>query len=186
MSASAAGAFSACCSVWRVSRRWLDWTSLEATSEPWARLAWWRSGYAIGPMIVARRLAGVPALGVVAASLLVTAVVYAPFGLVQMPSAIPSTRVLVAVGILALVCTAVAFLLFFALIGEVGPVRATVITYFNPAVALLLGIVILNEPFTLGAGAGFVLILLGSFLATRRGPRARVPDVALRDAAAAG
>ncbi len=141
-------------------------------------------GYAIGPMIIARRLAGVPALGVVAASLFLTAALYAPFGLAQMPTALPSTRVMVAVGILALVCTAVAFLLFFALIGEVGPVRATVITYFNPAVALLLGIVILNEPFTLGAGAGFVLILLGSFLATRRGPRARVPDVALRDAAA--
>jgi drug/metabolite transporter (DMT)-like permease len=142
-------------------------------------------GYAIGPMIISRRLAGVPALGVVAASLLLTAVVYAPFGVPQMPSALPSTRVLVAVGILALVCTAVAFLLFFALIGEVGPVRATVITYFNPAVALVLGIVLLQEPFTFGAGAGFVLILLGSFLATRRGPRAiRMPDVALKDAAA--
>jgi drug/metabolite transporter (DMT)-like permease len=142
-------------------------------------------GYAIGPMIIARRLAGVPALGVVAASLLLTAVLYAPFGLAQMPSALPSTRVLVAVGILALVCTAVAFLLFFALIGEVGPVRATVITYFNPAVALVLGIVLLREPFTLGAGAGFVLILVGSFLATRRGPAdARLRDVALRDAAA--
>jgi drug/metabolite transporter (DMT)-like permease len=142
-------------------------------------------GYAIGPLIVARRLAGVPALGVVAASLLLTAVLYAPFGLAQMPAALPSTRVLVAVGILALVCTAVAFLLFFALIGEVGPVRATVITYFNPAVALVLGIVLLREPFTLGAGAGFVLILVGSFLATRRGPAdARLRDVALRDAAA--
>jgi drug/metabolite transporter (DMT)-like permease len=109
-------------------------------------------GYAIGPMIIARRLAGVPALGVVAASLALTAVIYTPFGLAQMPSALPSPRVLVAVGILALVCTAVAFLLFFALIGEVGPVRATVITYFNPAVALVLGIVLLREPFTLGAG----------------------------------
>ena len=142
-------------------------------------------GYAIGPLIIARRLSAVPALGVVAASLLLTAVVYAPFGLAQMPSALPSTRVLVAVGILALVCTAVAFLLFFALIGEVGPVRATVITYFNPAVALVLGIVLLHEPFTLGAGAGFVLILLGSFLATRRGPgAARGQDLALRDAVA--
>ncbi len=89
-----------------------------------------------------------------------------------MPSTLPSTRVLVAVGILGLVCTAVAFLLFFALIGEVGPVRATVITYFNPAVALVLGIVLLHEPLTFGAGVGFVLILLGSFLATRSGPRA--------------
>src|SRR5713226_468056 len=142
-------------------------------------------GYAIGPMIIARRLAGVPALGVVAASMVVTTLLYAPFGLAQMPSTLPSTRVLVAVGILGLVCTAVAFLLFFALISEVGPVRATVITYFNPAVALVLGIVLLHEPFTLGAGAGFILILLGSFLATRSGPGAAgVQDVGLRDAAA--
>jgi drug/metabolite transporter (DMT)-like permease len=141
-------------------------------------------GYALGPLIIARWLSTVPALGVVAASLVLTTLLYAPFGLAQMPSTLPSTRVLVAVGILGLVCTAVAFLLFFALISEVGPVRATVITYFNPAVALTLGILLLNEPFTLGAGAGFVLILLGSFLATRRGPGdTRAPDVAFRDAA---
>jgi len=54
------------------------------------------------------------------------------------------------------------------LISEVGPVRATVITYFNPAVALLLGVVLLHEPFTAGAVAGFSLILVGSVLATRR------------------
>ncbi len=146
-------------------------------------------GYAIGPLIIARRLASVPALGVVAASLGLTTLVYTPFGLAQLPSTLPSTRVLVAVGILGLVCTAVAFLLFFALISEVGPVRATVITYFNPAVALVLGIVLLHEPFTLGAGVGFVLILVGSFLATRSGPRAAgvgsgQPGVDLRDAAA--
>src|SRR6266851_5389310 len=80
----------------------------------------------------------------------------------------PSGRVLLAVGILAAVCTAIAFLLFFALIGEVGPVRATVITYFNPAVALLLGVTLLREPLTVGAILGFGLILVGSVLATRR------------------
>jgi drug/metabolite transporter (DMT)-like permease len=146
-------------------------------------------GYALGPMIIARRLSGVPALGVVAVSLALTAVAYAPFGLAQMPATTPSTRVLLAVGVLGVVCTAVAFLLFFALISEVGPVRATVITYFNPAVALLLGIVVLNEPFTLGAAMGFVLILLGSFLATRGAPRAAgvgsdAADASLRNVAA--
>jgi len=74
----------------------------------------------------------------------------------------------VSVAILGVVCTALAFLLFFALIAEVGPARATVITYVNPAVALLLGVLILGEPFTLGAGAGFLLIVLGSYLATKR------------------
>jgi drug/metabolite transporter (DMT)-like permease len=125
-------------------------------------------GYATGPIIVSRRLPGLPPMGVVAASLALTALVYAPIAAAQLPSRLPSSQVLFAVGSLALVCTALAFLLFFALIAEVGPVRATVITYFNPAVALLLGVTLLHEPFTIGAVIGFSLILLGSILATRR------------------
>jgi len=125
-------------------------------------------GYATGPIIVSRRLPSVPSIGVVAASLVVTALAYAPLALRQLPATVPSPRVLLAVAILAVVCTALAFLLFFALIGEAGPVRATVITYFNPAVALLLGVTLLQEPFTLGAVVGFSLILVGSLLATRR------------------
>ena len=128
-------------------------------------------GYAIGPMIIARRLAGVPSIGVIAASLGLTALVYVPLGLSHLPATLPSLRVMVAVTILGVVCTALAFLLFFRLIAEVGPVRATVITYVNPAVALVLGITILSEPFTIGAGVGFVLILVGSYLATRRGAK---------------
>lgn len=125
-------------------------------------------GYAAGPIIVARRLPRLPAVGVVAASLALTALAYAPLALPQLPRTLPSGRVLLAVGILGIVCTAIAFLLFFALIGEVGPVRATVITYFNPAVALLLGVTLLHEPLTIGAVIGFGLILVGSVLATRR------------------
>ena len=125
-------------------------------------------GYAIGPMIIARQLKGVPTVGVVAASLALTALAYAPVGIAQLPARTPSTQVLLAVGILGIVCTALAFLLFFALIGEVGPIRATIITYFNPAVALVLGVVLLAEPLTLGMAVGFGLIALGSFVATRR------------------
>ena len=125
-------------------------------------------GYASGPIIIARRLPSLPAVGVVAASLVLTALIYAPLALPQLPRAMPTGKVLLAVAILAVVCTALAFLVFFALIGEVGPVRATIITYFNPAVALLLGVAVLREPFTLGAVVGFSLILAGSVLATRR------------------
>jgi drug/metabolite transporter (DMT)-like permease len=85
----------------------------------------------------------------------------------------PPPQVLLAVGLLGVVCTALAFLLFFALIAEVGPVRATVITYVNPAVALALGVALLGEPLTLGAVLGFALIVVGLFIATRRGPKAR-------------
>jgi drug/metabolite transporter (DMT)-like permease len=125
-------------------------------------------GYALGPMIIARRLNGLRPVGVVATSLALTAVAYAPVGVLQLPSHAPSLKVVLAVATLGVVCTALAFILFFALIAEVGPVRATVITYVNPAIALLLGVLILGEPFTAGAGVGFALILAGSFLATRR------------------
>jgi len=125
-------------------------------------------GYAIGPMIIVRRLQGAPTVGVVAASLALTALAYAPIGIAQLPPALPSTQVLLAVAVLSVVCTAVAFLVFFALIAEVGPIRATIITYFNPAVALALGVLLLNEPFTLGIALGFALIALGSFVATQR------------------
>jgi len=125
-------------------------------------------GYAIGPMIIERKLRGLPSLGVVAASLGITALGYAPFGLTQLPSTLPSPSVLFAVAVLGVVCTAVAFVMFFALITEVGAPRATVITYVNPAVALALGVALLGEPFTVGIAIGFVLIVLGSVLATRR------------------
>lgn len=125
-------------------------------------------GYAIGPMIIARRLTDAPTVGVIAASLVLTAIAYAPAGIAQLPATLPSAAVLVAVVFLGVVCTAVAFLVFFALIAEVGPIRSTIITYFNPAVALVLGVLLLHEPFTLGIAAGFGLILFGSFIATRR------------------
>ena len=125
-------------------------------------------GYAIGPMIIERKLKGLPTLGVVAASLGLTALGYAPVALTQLPATLPSTSVLFAVAVLGVVCTATAFIVFFALVAEVGAPRATVITYVNPAVALALGVALLGEPFTLGIAIGFVLIVLGSVLATRR------------------
>jgi len=138
--------------------------------DPWAvgQVGLVALGYAIGPMIIARRLSGVPALGVVAASLALTALIYAPVGLIQLPRSLPSAQALVSVAVLGAVCTAVAFLVFFALIAEVGPLRAQAITYVNPAVALALGVALLGEPFTVGAAVGFMLIVLGLSLATRR------------------
>ena len=126
--------------------------------------------YAIGPIILSRRLNDVPALGVVAASLLVAAVLYAPFAAFRWPSEMPSAHVIESVIGLAVICTALAFLVFFALITEVGPVRATVITYVNPAVAAVLGVAILSEHLSAGMLVGFALILAGCVLATGRGP----------------
>ena len=75
---------------------------------------------------------------------------------------------------LALLCTVAAFLIFFKLIAEVGPNRSTVITFVNPAVAVLLGVLLLGEPFTTGIAIGFPLILLGCWMATR----SSAPEVA--------
>ena len=105
----------------------------------------------------------------VAASLALSAIVYAPLAALRWPSAVPSAEVVASVLGLAVVCSAVAFLVFFALIAEVGPVRATVITYVNPAVAAVLGVVLLDEQITAGMLLGFALVLGGSFFATGRG-----------------
>jgi drug/metabolite transporter (DMT)-like permease len=125
-------------------------------------------GYALGPAILARALSDLPSMGVVAASLAIAAVAYLPAGIVEAPAAWPSGQAVLAVLTLAVVCTAVAFLVFFELIAEVGAARSTVITYVNPAVAVLLGVLVLDESFTAATAAGFALILLGSVLATSR------------------
>jgi len=135
-------------------------------------------GYALGALIIARKLQGLPLFGVVASSLALTMVAYAPVGIAQMPSSLPSPEVIAAVAVLGVICTALAFLVFFPLVAEVGAARATVITYVNPAVALALGVVFLKEPLTIGIVLGFVLIVLGSVLATRRTAPAK-PSAAL-------
>ena len=101
---------------------------------------------------------------------MIAALVYAPFAAARWPSSMPSAHVVESVLGLAVVCTALAFLVFFALIAEVGPVRATVITYVNPAVAAVLGVLILSEHLSAGMLVGFALVLAGSVLATGRGP----------------
>lgn len=153
---------------------------LEVSGDLWAavEVGLVTVGYAIGPMIIARRLTAAPAVGVVWASLALTAIVYAPLALVERPAALPSLAAILSLAGLGVVCTAVAFLLFFALIAEVGPIRATVITYFNPAVALALGIAVLGEPLTPGIVLGSILIAFGSYLATRRAAPVPVPSIA--------
>lgn len=130
-------------------------------------------GYALGPFIVSRHLSDVPGNGVVAVSLALTALVYAPIGLTELPESFPSGRATASILALGVVCTALAFVLFFALIAEAGPVRATVITYVNPAVAVILGVAVLGEKFSAATAVGFVLILGGSVVATNGGRRWR-------------
>ena len=134
--------------------------------------------YAVGPVIVSRYLSALPSMAVIAVSLAACAIVYLPFAAVQRPTSMPPIAAVASVAVLAVVCTALAFVVFFALIAAIGPVRATVITYINPAVAALLGVAVLRESFTVGMGVGFVLVIAGSVLATRR-PRALAPAASL-------
>ena len=152
--------------------------------------------YAVGPIVLARWLHDAPPLGVVATSLAIAAIGYAPFAAFSLPSQLPGWKVNASVVTLAVICTALAFVLFFKLIAETGPVRATVITYVNPAVAAVLGVTVLNERFTAGMAIGFALVLAGSVLATRpardsrrrgyRSARAASPDPVGRGAGPAG
>lgn len=135
-------------------------------------------GYAVGPWLINRRLADLPSLGVVSGSLGLTALGYLPVAVVQWPHRV-TAEVAGSVAVLALVCTALAFLLFFALIAEVGPARSTVITYVNPAVAIALGVGLLGEQLTIGMAVGFPLVLVGSVLATRRPSGRSRPTAAL-------
>ncbi|WP_232663452.1 DMT family transporter [Pseudonocardia sp. TRM90224] len=131
-------------------------------------------GYAIGPIIINRKLNDLPPMGVVTASLIVAAVIYAPFAPFVWPSAVTLDAGLSVLG-LAVICTALAFLVLFALIAEAGPARATVITYISPAVSLLLGVVVLSEPLTTGMLIGFPLVILGSIMGTARQRKPSIP-----------
>jgi uncharacterized membrane protein len=132
-------------------------------------------GYAIGPMIANRKLQAVPPAAVNTVCLGMAALVYAVPAALSLPSEVPSAKVILSLLGLGAICTAAAFLVFFALIAEVGPARATVITYVNPAVAVALGVLVLGEHLTPEIAGAFVLILGGSVLATRSSSRSRTP-----------
>jgi drug/metabolite transporter (DMT)-like permease len=132
--------------------------------------------YAIAPFIVARRLTDVPALGPITLSLGAVGLAYLPAALV-MQDGTPTTRSIAAMGALTVLCTAVAFAVFFALIAEVGPTRAPLITYVNPVVALALGVIVLDEQVTVAMLAGVPLVLAGCWLAAGVGRQASAPPM---------
>lgn len=131
--------------------------------------------YAVAPQIAATKLREVPALPLTAACLSISAVLAAPFAVASWPSASPSGLATGSLVLLGLLCTALAFLLFFRLISEAGPARATAIAYVNPVVALALGVSLHGDPLTPLIGLGAILVLAGVFMATRRSVREAEP-----------
>jgi drug/metabolite transporter (DMT)-like permease len=132
--------------------------------------------YASSTLLVKRAFSDVPMLGVVTVATAVSSLLLAPFALALTPARLPSLNVALALVALGVLCTAAGLLSYFALIVEAGPSRASVITYMNPAVAVALGVAILDEPLTGGILAGFVLIIAGSWLSTRPSP-SRAPGL---------
>jgi drug/metabolite transporter (DMT)-like permease len=135
-----------------------------------AQMAFVVVGYALGPAIVSRWMPDVPGVGLVALSLAGAAIAYVPFVALTggWPTVVPSAPVIAAVLVLAVICSGLAFLLMVGLISEIGPVKATTITYVNPAVAILAGVIVLGEVVTPWTIIGFALVLGGSWLVTRR------------------
>jgi drug/metabolite transporter (DMT)-like permease len=134
--------------------------------------------YAIAPFIIARQLKDVPALGTITVSLIAVGVFYLPIAFLTQHE-VPTVGSTVALIALAVLCTAVAFIVFFALIERVGPVRAPLFTYVNPVVAIVLGVLVLGEEITVGLIIGFPLVILGCWLAATGGffRRARAETV---------
>jgi drug/metabolite transporter (DMT)-like permease len=128
-------------------------------------------GYAYAINMITRRIPEVPGLGLNTWAMIITSVVFLPFAMNSWPTQTPSAEAIGSVVVLGVLCTAVAFILFFRLIAEVGPPRASLVTYLNTAVAVLLGVLILNEPFTLGIAVGLPLVLVGSYFASRKSNR---------------
>ncbi len=126
-------------------------------------------GYTIGPIILVTKLAHVPGPVVVAGATSFIALCWVPWSIAHWPQHI-SGETWSCVAVLSVVCTAGAFLTFFELVKEVGSTRSVVVTYFNTAIAVVLGIAILNEPLTAGIMVGFPLVLVGCILATSRNP----------------
>jgi len=131
--------------------------------------------YAIAPFITYRKLGGVPGLGIAVVALGAVGAAYLPAALLVEDGGV-TARSATALGGLAVLCTSVAFVTFFALIREVGPDRATLITFVNPVVALLLGFVVLDETLSGGQLLGLPLVLAGCWLATRRPPSEPVDE----------
>ena len=133
-------------------------------------------GYALGPIIITKLLSDVESIGVISWSLLVAGLIYLPLvirDIVNNSWRAPgvseiSTSAIASIIALGVLCSAIAFVVLFELIDEVGPTRTTVITYINPAVAIILGVVLLSEPLTLGIMVGFPVVLIGSVMATRK------------------
>jgi drug/metabolite transporter (DMT)-like permease len=126
------------------------------------------ASYGLSSFVVKRRYGHLAAMQTSLVSIFVTTVLTAPLALATLPSALPGLRAVLSVLVLGAVGTALAFVIFYKLINEVGAGRASLVSYLAPGVALFYGALLLDEAITAAAIAGLVLILGGVALAGRK------------------
>jgi drug/metabolite transporter (DMT)-like permease len=126
------------------------------------------ASYALSSFVVKRRYGHLAAMQTSLASITVAAVLTLPLAVATLPSAMPGARALLSVLVLGSVGTALAFVIFYKLINEVGAGRASLVSYLAPGVALFYGALLLDEPITVAAIVGLVLILGGVAIASRK------------------
>jgi drug/metabolite transporter (DMT)-like permease len=135
--------------------------------------------YALSGFVVKRRYGHLAAMQTSLVSITVASVVTLPFAVATLPGSLPGARAIAAVLALGAVGTALAFVIFYKLINEVGAGKASLVSYLAPGVALVYGALLLDEPITPAAVAGLALILAGVGLAARRSPLQELPDRSL-------
>lgn len=128
--------------------------------------------YAFATFMATRHLTAISGVAVNGLAMALTAIVFALPAANALPTQMPSSAALFSLLALGLFCTALAFYYFFTLLRLIGAPKASTVTYPNTAIAIALGVILLNEPLTIGMVVGFPLVLLGSYLATSRRNRA--------------
>jgi drug/metabolite transporter (DMT)-like permease len=124
--------------------------------------------YAYAVNMISKKMPGVSGVALNGVAMAIAAIFFAPFAYAQWPTgAIPQDAIWSIIG-LGVLCTAVAFVVFFKVMDDIGPARASLVTYINTAVAVVLGVMILSEPLTLGIMVGLPMVLVGSYFASRK------------------
>jgi len=125
-------------------------------------------GYAWAVNMIVKKLPKADLMAINAVAMAMTAIVYFPFALANMPTSLPSTKAIISLVVLGIFCTGGGFISFFIVLRKIGPARASLVTYMNVMIAVLLGVIVLSEPLTIGIIIGLPLVLIGSFLASRK------------------
>ena len=126
--------------------------------------------YAAGAMLIHRRYAEAPPLGVAASAMLVTTAAVVVPASATVPTRLPSLEATTALLVLGIACTGATLALFYTLITRIGPARAALAFYLSPAFAVAFGVAFLREQISMAAVLGLAAIVVGSVLAAHRKP----------------